>query len=110
MHSRALRTAVVAGAIALFAMGIANAVLNASFSALMQVSVPHDMRGRTFATFSTGIQLTTPLSLAATGAVASVAGPVAILTIAGVGLMAVGAISFVGSLRVGPAIRSAASA
>jgi len=64
----------------------------------------------TFATFSTGIQLTTPLSLAATGAVASVAGPVAILTIAGVGLMAVGAISFVGSLRVGPAIRSAASA
>jgi len=97
-------------AIALFAMGIANAVLNASFSALMQVSVPHDMRGRTFATFSTGIQLTTPLSLAATGAVASVAGPVAILTIAGVGLMAVGAISFVGSLRVGPAIRSAASA
>jgi hypothetical protein len=41
---------------AVFAMGITNAVLNASFPALMQLSVPTEMRGRTLATFSTGIQ------------------------------------------------------
>ncbi|TMG43659.1 MAG: MFS transporter [Chloroflexi bacterium] len=97
-------------AMALFAMGMSNAVLNASFSALMQTAVPNEMRGRTFATFSTGINLTTPVSLAATGALASVIGPVAILTIAGAGLMIVGALSFGGSLRVGRAISSSASA
>ena len=97
-------------AMALFAMGMSNAVLNASFSALMQTAVPNEMRGRTFATFSTGINLTTPVSLAATGALASVIGPVAILTIAGAGLMMVGALSFGGSLRVGRAISSSASA
>jgi len=91
-------------------MGISNAVLNASFSALLQTAVPNEMRGRTFATFSTGINLTTPVSLAATGALASVIGPVAILTIAGAGLMMVGALSFGGSLRVGRAISSSASA
>src|SRR5207247_8745775 len=64
-------------AMALLAMGMSNAVLNASFSALMQTAVPNEMRGRTFATFSTGINLTTPVSLAATGALASVTGPVA---------------------------------
>jgi DHA3 family macrolide efflux protein-like MFS transporter len=95
--------------IALFAMGISNAVLNASFSALLQIWVPPDMRGRTFATFSTGIQITTPVSLAITGALASVAGPVVLLTMAGTGLMAVGALSFVGSLRIQREVASRAS-
>jgi predicted MFS family arabinose efflux permease len=96
-------------AVALFAMGISNSVLNASFSALMQTAVPTEMRGRTFATFTTGINLTTPLSLAATGALASITGPVAILTIAGAGLMTVGALSLGGSLRVARAIGSISS-
>jgi len=95
--------------IALFAMGISNAVLNASFSALLQIWVPPDMRGRTFATFSSGIQITTPVSLAITGALASVAGPVVLLTMAGTGLMAVGALSFVGSLRIQREVASRAS-
>lgn len=97
-------------AVTLFAMGVSNAVLNASLAAVIQISVSTEMRGRTFATYSTGTQLTTPLSLAATGALASVAGPVALLTAAGVGLMAVGALSFVGSLRIGRAVAAPASA
>ena len=96
-------------AMVLVAMGISNAVLNASFFALIQTAVPNAMRGRTFATFSTGINLTTPVSLAVTGAVASVAGPVAILTVAGAGLMTVGALSFLGSLRVRQEVGASAS-
>ena len=85
-------TLVVACA-AMVALGISNAVLNTAFSALLQTAVPADMRGRTFATFSTTMNLTTPISLGLTGAFAA-AGPVPIIAISGLGLMAVGAVSF----------------
>jgi len=90
-------------AIALFALGLSNAVVNASSSAILQIFVPTQLRGRTFATFSTTGQITTPVSLALTGVLASVAGPVLLLTISGAGLVTVGAISYLGSLRIGRA-------
>lgn len=106
----AYSSTLVVAAFALFVMGLANAVLNVSLSTLMQISVPTEMRGRTFATFSTGIQLTTPISLAATGALATIAGPVLLLTIAGVGLMGVGAVSFLATIRGGRELATASSA
>ncbi|MGH2491015.1 MAG: hypothetical protein ACRDF9_05850 [Candidatus Limnocylindria bacterium] len=57
------------------------------------------MRGRTFATFGTALNLTTPISLAAAGALAAVIGPVAIIAISGGGLMAVGAAGYFAALR-----------
>jgi MFS family permease len=86
--------------VALFLMGISNAVLNASLSTVLQLSVPSEMRGRAFATFSTGGQLTTPVSLAVTGALAGVASPTLLLVGAGAGLMLVGALSFIESMRI----------
>lgn len=85
--------------IAFFALGASNGVLNAAYSARLQLTVPSEMRGRTFATFGTALNLTAPISLAAAGALATVIGPVAIITISGVGLMAVGAAGYVAALR-----------
>ncbi|HEX9435576.1 MAG TPA: MFS transporter [Candidatus Limnocylindria bacterium] len=106
----AIGIALLLAAAAFFALGVADAVLNAAYAALLQTTVPPDMRGRTFATFSTAMNLTTPVSLAVTGALATVAGPVLLIAISGVGLMGVGATSFAASLREGRALRSAASA
>lgn len=88
----------VLGSIAFFALGVANGILNLAYSGGLQTLVPADMRGRTFATFATGMNLTAPISLGATGALAAVAGPVAIITVSGIGLMAVGALGFVAAL------------
>jgi hypothetical protein len=57
------------------------------------------MRGRTFATFFTAMNLTTPLSLAVTGTLATLVSPVAIIAGSGLGLMAVGAAGFTAALR-----------
>lgn len=56
------------GSIVFFALGVANGILNLAYSGGLQTLVPSDMRGRTFATFATGMNLTTPISLGATGA------------------------------------------
>jgi MFS family permease len=95
--------------LAFFVLGLANAALNAAYSALLQITVPTDMRGRTFATFSTAMNLTTPVSLAVTGALASVAGPVVLITASGIGLMGVGALSLAASFRNIPRIRAASA-
>lgn len=88
----------VLGSIAFFALGVANGVLNLAYSGGLQALVPSDMRGRTFATFATGMNVTAPISLGVTGALASVAGPVILITISGLGLMAVGTIAFVAAI------------
>lgn len=94
----------------MFALGVANAILNTAFSALLQTTVPTEMRGRTFATFGTAMNLTTPLSLAVTGALAVAAGPVLLITISGIGLMGIGAMSFAAALRMGRRVPTKASA
>jgi len=92
-------TALAVAAACFFALGLTNAILNTAYSTLLQTTVPSDMRGRTFATFSTVMNLTTPVSLAATGAAAAIAGPVVLITASGLGLMAVGAIAFAATFR-----------
>jgi hypothetical protein len=57
------------------------------------------MRGRVFASNATLINLTSPVSLAATGALAGPLGPVTIVALSGLGLMGVGALGFLASLR-----------
>lgn len=84
--------------IAFFALGVANGILNLAYTGGLQTYVPSDMRGRTFATFSTGMNLTAPISLAATGALAVSAGPVLLITMSGIGLMAVGAAAFIAAM------------
>jgi len=96
--------------LAFFVLGLSNAVVNASLTALLQTTVPSDMRGRTFATFTTSINITTPVSLAATGALAAVAGPVLLMAISGLGLMGVGAVAFAASLRGSGSANSPAAA
>lgn len=93
--------------LAFIAMGLSNGVLNASLSASLQLTVPSDMRGRTFATFGTTMNLTTPVSLAVTGALASLVGPVFLITAAGVGLMGVGAVGLAAWTRLERATRLA---
>jgi DHA3 family macrolide efflux protein-like MFS transporter len=93
--------------LAFVAMGLSNGVLNTSFSASLQLTVPSHMRGRTFATFGTVMNLTTPVSLAVTGALAAAAGPVLLITGAGVGLMAVGAAGLAAWTRLERATRLA---
>lgn len=83
--------------LAFFALGVANAVLNAANRARLQITVPTDMRGRVFASFFTIINLTAPISLAVTGALSDL-GPVALFTASGLGLMGVGALGFLASL------------
>jgi hypothetical protein len=61
--------------------------------------VPSEMRGRTFATFFTTMNLTTPLSLAVTGTLATLVSPVAIIATSGLGMMAVGGAGFMAALR-----------
>lgn len=84
--------------LAFFALGAVNGVLNAAYRASLQLTVPSDMRGRTFATFGTAMNLGAPVSLAVTGAVAWL-GPVVIITASGSGLMLVGAIGLLAWLR-----------
>jgi MFS family permease len=84
--------------LAFFALGIANAILNSANSARLQL-VPAEMRGRVFASNATLINLTSPVSLAATGALAGPLGPVTIVALSGLGLMGVGALGFLASLR-----------
>lgn len=84
--------------IAFFALGIANGILNRAYVGGLQTTVPTEMRGRTFATSSAAMNLTAPVSLGVTGVLATSAGPVLLITISGVGLMAVGAIVFLGPL------------
>ncbi len=84
---------------AFFALGVANGVLNAANSARLQLTVPSEMRGRTFATFFTAMNLTTPLSLAVTGTLATLVSPVAIIAGSGLGLMAVGTAGLAAALR-----------
>lgn len=81
-----------------FALGVSNGVLNAANAARLQLTVPREMRGRVFATFGTVMNLTAPVSLAATGALATTIGPVALITASGIGLMAVGAAGFVAAI------------
>ena len=85
--------------LAFFALGVANGVLNAANSARLQLTVPSELRGRTFATFFTTMNLTTPISLAVTGTLATLVSPVAIIAGSGLGLMAVGAAGFAAALR-----------
>jgi sugar phosphate permease len=85
-------------AVMFFALGVSNGVLNAANTARLQLTVPKEMRGRVFATFGTVMNLTAPISLAATGALAATAGPVALITASGVGLMAVGAVGFIAAI------------
>ena len=85
--------------LAFFALGVANGVLNAANSARLQLTVPSEMRGRTFATFFTTMNLTTPISLAVTGTLATLVSPVAIIAGSGLGLMAVGGAGFMAALR-----------
>lgn len=82
-----------------FALGVANGVLNAANSARLQLTVPPDLRGRTFATFFTTMNLTTPISLAVTGTAVTLLSPVAIIAGSGLGMMAVGAAGFVAAMR-----------
>jgi transmembrane secretion effector len=82
-----------------FALGVANAILNTAFASFLQTTVPTAMRGRAFATFYTAINLTAPVSLAVTGLAATIAGPVALITLSGVGLMGVGVLALAASLR-----------
>jgi MFS family permease len=94
-----------------FALGVSNGVLNAANTARLQLTVPTEMRGRVFATFGTVMNLTAPISLAVTGTLAATAGPVALITASGVGLMAVGAVGFIaaiGQLRREAAVTTAA--
>jgi MFS family permease len=100
--------AMIVAAAWFFALGVTNAILNTAYAAFLQTTVPKDMRGRTFATFSTTLNLTTPLSLAITGAAAAIAGPVLIITASGLGLMAVGAVAFAASFRERTSLAAAA--
>jgi hypothetical protein len=84
--------------LAFFALGIANAILNSANSARLQL-VPVELRGRVFASNATLINLTSPVSLAAAGALAAPLGPVTIVLVSGLGLMGVGALGFLASLR-----------
>lgn len=86
--------------LAFFALGASNGVLNTALTASLQLTVPTNMRGRTFATFGTAINVTTPVSLAATGTLAAIVGPVMLITASGIGLMAVGALGLVVWLRL----------
>ena len=85
--------------LAFFALGIANAVLNAANSARLQLTVPSPMRGRVFASYSTSMNLTAPISLSITGATATALGPVTLIAASGIGLMGVGALGFLASFR-----------
>ena len=85
--------------LAFFALGVANAVLNAANSARLQLTVPSDMRGRVFASYTTLMNLTAPISLSITGATATALGPVTLIAASGIGLMGVGALGFVASFR-----------
>ena len=85
--------------LAFFALGAANGVLNAANSARLQLTVPSELRGRTFATFFTTMNLTTPLSLAVTGTLATLVSPVAIIAGSGLGMMVVGSAGFMAALR-----------
>jgi MFS family permease len=84
---------VLLASIAFFALGMSSGILNLSLASGLQVMVPNEMRGRAFATFSTGLNLTTPLSVAVTGALAATVGPIALIAASGVGLMTVGLVS-----------------
>lgn len=92
----AFSTWLAVACVGMFAMGIANGIVNAAYTAQLQLTVPSDMRGRVFATFGTATQITGPVSLAITGVLASVLGPVALIAASGVGLMAVGAAGLFG--------------
>lgn len=81
-----------------FALGLSNGVLNAANTARLQLTVPREMRGRVFATFGTVMNLTAPISLSITGALATTVGPVALIAASGIGLMAVGAAGFVAAI------------
>jgi MFS family permease len=85
--------------LAFFLLGAANGVLNAANSARLQLTVPSELRGRTFATFFTTMNLTTPLSLAVTGTLATLVSPVAIIAGSGLGMMVVGSAGFMAALR-----------
>jgi hypothetical protein len=95
----AFASTLVLATLGFFALGVANGVLNAANSARLQLTVPSEMRGRTFATFLTAMNLTTPISLAVTGALATLVSPVAIIAGSGLGLMAVGGAGFLAALR-----------
>jgi hypothetical protein len=97
----------VLASLAFFALGASNGVLNAAYGASLQLTVPPDMRGRTFATFGTTMNLTSPISLAATGALAATLGPVVLISASGIGLMAVGALGLAAWLRYERATRLA---
>jgi MFS family permease len=99
----------VLASVAFFALGVANGILNLAFTGGLQTYVPSDMRGRTFATFSTGMNLTAPVSLAVTGVLAAVAGPVVLITASGIGLMAVGTAAFAAAVAHARAPQPAAS-
>ncbi|HET8567637.1 MAG TPA: MFS transporter [Candidatus Limnocylindria bacterium] len=86
----AFTTSLVIACAAFFLMGIANGVVNASYSAQLQLSVPSAMRGRVFSTFGTAMQFTGPVSLVITGALATVVGPVALIAASAVALTAIG--------------------
>jgi MFS family permease len=95
----AFTTSLVLATLVFFALGVANGVLNAANSARLQLTVPSEMRGRTFATFFTTLNLTTPISLAVTGALATLVSPVAIIAGSGLGMMAVGGAGFAAAMR-----------
>jgi sugar phosphate permease len=84
--------------LAFFALGVSNGVLNTALTTRLQLTVPPELRGRTFATFNTAINLTTPVSLAVTSALALTVGPVGLFAASGAGLMAVGAIGLFAAL------------
>jgi MFS family permease len=82
-----------------FALGVSNGVLNTANLTRLQLSVPPAMRGRTFAAFTTTMNLTAPISLAATGLLAARLGPVSLIAAAGLGLMLIGSVGFVAAQR-----------
>lgn len=95
----ALAPTLTLATMAFFALGVSNGMLNAAYSARLQLTVPSEMRGRTFATFGTAMNLTTPLSLAVTGTLATLVSPIAIIAGSGLGLMTVGGAGFIAALR-----------
>lgn len=95
----ALSPTLIIAAGCFFALGVANAILNAANAARLQLTVPTQLRGRTFATFSTVMNLTAPVSLALTSVLVTTMSPAAIIALSGLGLMVVGLVGGAAAAR-----------
>ena len=77
---------------AFFSIGVMNPVVNGSFMAVLQATVPPGMQGRVFTLVSSAAAAATPLGLVIAGPVADVMGVQVWFTLAGVAMIAMAAV------------------